>query len=107
MAAETSGASAEAARAPEPSPRPGEPSERNNLIADGDVALIDATVFTQTMMPEALHRSGGFVGLAALGGFLLTTLVGISAVSPTGWTGRCIDGSAPKFRATCRGILGR
>jgi hypothetical protein len=34
------------------------------------------TVITQTMMPEALHRSGGFVGLAALAGFLITTLVG-------------------------------
>jgi zinc transporter ZupT len=34
------------------------------------------TVITQTMMPEALHRSGGFVGLAALAGFLFTTLLG-------------------------------
>jgi hypothetical protein len=28
------------------------------------------------MMPEALHRSGGFVGLAALAGFLFTTALG-------------------------------
>jgi hypothetical protein len=28
------------------------------------------------MMPEALHRSGGFVGLAALAGFLFTTIIG-------------------------------
>jgi len=34
------------------------------------------TVITQTMMPEALQRSGGFVGLAALAGFLFTTMLG-------------------------------
>jgi hypothetical protein len=28
------------------------------------------------MMPEALQRSGGFVGLAALSGFLFTTMLG-------------------------------
>lgn len=45
-------------------------------IVEGLAAGAMLTVITQTMMPEALHRSGGFVGLAALAGFLLTTLVG-------------------------------
>ena len=45
-------------------------------IVEGLAAGAMITVITQTMMPEALHRSGGFVGLAALAGFLLTTLIG-------------------------------
>ena len=45
-------------------------------IVEGLAAGAMLTVITQTMMPEALNRSGGFVGLAALAGFLLTTLVG-------------------------------
>ncbi|MCP3976408.1 MAG: cyclic nucleotide-binding domain-containing protein [bacterium] len=45
-------------------------------VVEGLAAGAMLTVITQTMMPEALHRSGGFVGLAALTGFLLTTLVG-------------------------------
>ena len=45
-------------------------------IVEGMAAGAMLTVITQTMMPEALHRSGGFVGLTALAGFLLTTLVG-------------------------------
>ena len=45
-------------------------------IVEGLAAGAMLTVITQTMMPEALHRSGGFVGLAALAGFLFTTLVG-------------------------------
>ena len=45
-------------------------------IVEGLAAGAMLTVITQTMMPEALHRSGGFVGLAALAGFLITTLVG-------------------------------
>jgi CRP-like cAMP-binding protein len=45
-------------------------------IVEGLAAGAMLTVITQTMMPEALHRSGGFVGLAALAGFLLTTLIG-------------------------------
>ncbi|MDJ0924611.1 MAG: cyclic nucleotide-binding domain-containing protein, partial [Acidimicrobiia bacterium] len=45
-------------------------------IVEGLAAGAMITVITQTMMPEALARSGGFVGLAALAGFLLTTLVG-------------------------------
>ncbi len=45
-------------------------------VVEGLAAGAMLTVITQTMMPEALHRSGGFVGLAALAGFLLTTLVG-------------------------------
>lgn len=46
-------------------------------VVEGLAAGAMLTVITQTMMPEALHRSGGFVGLAALGGFLVTTLVGV------------------------------
>ncbi len=45
-------------------------------IVEGLAAGAMLTVITQTMMPEALHRSGGFVGLAALAGFLITTLIG-------------------------------
>jgi len=45
-------------------------------IVEGMAAGAMITVITQTMMPEALHRSGGFVGLAALAGFLITTLIG-------------------------------
>lgn len=45
-------------------------------VVEGLAAGAMLTVITQTMMPEALHRSGGFVGLAALSGFLVTTLVG-------------------------------
>ncbi len=45
-------------------------------IVEGLAAGAMLTVITQTMMPEALHRSGGLVGLAALAGFLITTLVG-------------------------------
>ena len=45
-------------------------------VVEGLAAGAMLTVITQTMMPEALHRSGGFVGLAALAGFLITTLVG-------------------------------
>jgi CRP-like cAMP-binding protein len=45
-------------------------------MVEGLAAGAMLTVITQTMMPEALHRSGGFVGLAALAGFLITTLVG-------------------------------
>lgn len=45
-------------------------------VVEGMAAGAMLTVITQTMMPEALHRSGGFVGLAALAGFLITTLVG-------------------------------
>ncbi len=46
-------------------------------VVEGLAAGAMLTVITQTMMPEALHRSGGFVGLAALAGFLFTTLVGV------------------------------
>lgn len=46
-------------------------------VVEGLAAGAMLTVITQTMMPEALHRSGGFVGLAALAGFLITTLVGV------------------------------
>ena len=46
-------------------------------VVEGLAAGAMLTVITQTMMPEALHRSGGFVGLAALAGFLVTTLVGV------------------------------
>jgi CRP-like cAMP-binding protein len=45
-------------------------------VVEGLAAGAMLTVITQTMMPEALHRSGGFVGLAALAGFLFTTLLG-------------------------------
>jgi CRP-like cAMP-binding protein len=45
-------------------------------VVEGLAAGAMLTVITQTMMPEALHRSGGFVGLAALAGFLITTIVG-------------------------------
>jgi len=45
-------------------------------VVEGLAAGAMLTVITQTMMPEALHRSGGFVGLAALAGFLVTTLIG-------------------------------
>jgi CRP-like cAMP-binding protein len=51
------------------------PTEAFAIVA-GMAAGAMLTVITQTMMPEALHRSGGFVGLAALAGFLITTLVG-------------------------------
>jgi CRP-like cAMP-binding protein len=50
--------------------------EQAFAIVEGMAAGAMLTVITQTMMPEALHRSGGFVGLAALAGFLITTLVG-------------------------------
>jgi CRP-like cAMP-binding protein len=50
--------------------------EQAFAIVEGLAAGAMLTVITQTMMPEALHRSGGFVGLAALAGFLVTTLVG-------------------------------
>jgi zinc transporter ZupT len=46
-------------------------------VVEGLAAGAMLTVITQTMMPEALHRSGGFVGLAALAGFLFTTVVGV------------------------------
>ncbi len=45
-------------------------------VVEGLAAGAMLTVITQTMMPEALQRSGGFVGLAAVGGFLSTTAVG-------------------------------
>ncbi len=45
-------------------------------VVEGLAAGAMLTVITQTMMPEALHRSGGFVGLAALAGFLFTTALG-------------------------------
>ncbi len=45
-------------------------------IVEGLAAGAMLTVITQTMMPEALHRSGSFVGLAALAGFLITTMLG-------------------------------
>jgi CRP-like cAMP-binding protein len=51
-------------------------SEHAFAVVKGLAAGAMITVITQTMMPEALHRSGGFVGLAALAGFLFTTLVG-------------------------------
>lgn len=51
--------------------------EQTFAIVEGLAAGAMLTVITQTMMPEALHRSGGFVGLAALAGFLVTTLVGV------------------------------
>jgi len=50
--------------------------EQAFAVVEGLAAGAMLTVITQTMMPEALHRSGGFVGLAALGGFLFTTMVG-------------------------------
>jgi CRP-like cAMP-binding protein len=45
-------------------------------LVEGLAAGAMLTVITETMMPEALQRSGGFVGLAALTGFLVTTLIG-------------------------------
>ena len=45
-------------------------------VVEGLAAGAMLTVITQTMMPEALHRSGSYVGLAALSGFLFTTMVG-------------------------------
>jgi CRP-like cAMP-binding protein len=45
-------------------------------VVEGLAAGAMLTVITQTMLPEALQRSGGFVGLAAVGGFLSTTAVG-------------------------------
>jgi CRP-like cAMP-binding protein len=51
-------------------------SDTTYAVVEGVAAGAMLTVITQTMMPEALQRSGGFVGLAALGGFLSTTLVG-------------------------------
>jgi CRP-like cAMP-binding protein len=50
--------------------------EQAFAVVEGLAAGAMLTVITQTMMPEALHRSGGFVGLAALAGFLFTTAVG-------------------------------
>ncbi len=50
--------------------------EQAFAVVEGLAAGAMLTVITQTMMPEALHRSGGFVGLAALAGFLFTTLLG-------------------------------
>ena len=55
-------------------------SDQAFAIVEGLAAGAMLTVITETMMPEALHRSGGFVGLAALTGFLVTTLIG--AVEP-------------------------
>jgi CRP-like cAMP-binding protein len=51
-------------------------SEHVFAVVEGLAAGAMLTVITQTMMPEALHRSGGFVGLAALAVFLFTTIVG-------------------------------
>jgi CRP-like cAMP-binding protein len=51
--------------------------EQAFAVVEGLAAGAMLTVITQTMMPEALHRSGGFVGLAALAGFLFTTAVGV------------------------------
>ncbi|MDJ0954531.1 MAG: cyclic nucleotide-binding domain-containing protein [Acidimicrobiia bacterium] len=45
-------------------------------VVEGLASGAMLTVITQTMMPEALHRSGGLVGLSALAGFLITTLLG-------------------------------
>ncbi len=45
-------------------------------VVEGLASGAMLTVITQTMMPEALHRSGGLVGLAALAGFLITTMLG-------------------------------
>ncbi len=50
--------------------------EQAFAVVEGLAAGAMLTVITQTMMPEALHRSGGFVGLAALAGFLFTTTLG-------------------------------
>ena len=50
--------------------------EQAFAVVEGLAAGAMLTVITQTMMPEALHRSGGFVGLAALAGFLFTTALG-------------------------------
>ena len=50
--------------------------EQAFAIVEGLAAGAMLTVITQTMMPEALHRSGGFVGLAALAGFIVTTALG-------------------------------
>lgn len=50
--------------------------EQAFAIVEGLAAGAMLTVITQTMMPEALQRSGGFVGLAALAGFLFTTMLG-------------------------------
>jgi CRP-like cAMP-binding protein len=50
--------------------------EQAFAVVEGLAAGAMLTVITQTMMPEALHRSGGFVGLAALAGFLVTTVLG-------------------------------
>jgi CRP-like cAMP-binding protein len=49
--------------------------EQAFAVVEGLAAGAMLTVITQTMMPEALHRSGGFVGLAALAGFLFTTML--------------------------------
>ena len=51
--------------------------EQAFAVVEGLAAGAMLTVITQTMMPEALHRAGGFVGLAALAGFLFTTMVGV------------------------------
>ena len=51
-------------------------SDEAFAIVEGLAVGAMLTVITETMMPEALHRSGGFVGLAALAGFLVTTLIG-------------------------------
>ncbi len=51
-------------------------SEQVFAVVEGLAAGAMLTVITQTMMPEALHRAGGFVGLTALGGFLVTTALG-------------------------------
>ena len=50
--------------------------EQAFAVVEGLAAGAMLTVITQTMMPEALHRSGGFVGLTALAGFLFTTALG-------------------------------
>lgn len=46
-------------------------------VLEGLAAGTMLSVIAETMLPEALARSGGLVGLAALGGFLVTTLVGV------------------------------
>ncbi len=50
--------------------------EQAFAVVEGLAAGAMLTVITQTMMPEALQRAGGFVGLAALAGFLFTTALG-------------------------------
>lgn len=54
--------------------------EQAFAIVEGLAAGAMLTVITQTMMPEALHRSGGYVGLTALAGFIFTTALGASGL---------------------------